>query len=174
MMMSSTWNIFCVTGPLWGEFTGHRWIPLTKGQWRGALMFSLICAWTNGWANHRDTITLIVTLLLYITSISPWTKWPPVRKSSKDYCWQQFLFCRHHFEINFSILLKQNITDSYNSLSPVGYQTIILTSVGLFFTLPMGTNFSGNWIKIQNILWRKCRWIGCLQNVSQFVQGALS
>ena len=21
--------------PLWGEFTGHRWIPYTKGQWRG-------------------------------------------------------------------------------------------------------------------------------------------
>ena len=26
-----------------------------KGQWRGALMFSLICAWTNGCANNRDT-----------------------------------------------------------------------------------------------------------------------
>ena len=25
-----------------------------KGQWRGALMLSLICAWTNGWANNRD------------------------------------------------------------------------------------------------------------------------
>ena len=25
-----------------------------KGQWRGALMFSLICAWTNGWANKGD------------------------------------------------------------------------------------------------------------------------
>ena len=25
-----------------------------KGQWRGALMFSLIEAWTNGWANNRD------------------------------------------------------------------------------------------------------------------------
>ena len=25
-------NIFRVTGPLWGESTGHRWIPLTKGQ----------------------------------------------------------------------------------------------------------------------------------------------
>ena len=25
-----------------------------KGQWRGAFMFSLICAWTNGWANNRD------------------------------------------------------------------------------------------------------------------------
>ena len=26
---------------------------LHKGQWRRALMFSLIHAWTNGWANHR-------------------------------------------------------------------------------------------------------------------------
>ena len=25
-----------------------------KGQWRGALMFSLICTWTNGWVNNRD------------------------------------------------------------------------------------------------------------------------
>ena len=25
-----------------------------KGQWHGALMFSLICAGTNGWVNHRD------------------------------------------------------------------------------------------------------------------------
>ena len=25
-----------------------------KGQWRGALMFSLIFAWTNSWANNRD------------------------------------------------------------------------------------------------------------------------
>ena len=24
-----------------------------KGQWRGTLMFSLICAWTNGWVNNR-------------------------------------------------------------------------------------------------------------------------
>ena len=25
-----------------------------KGLWRGALMFSLISAWTNSWANNRD------------------------------------------------------------------------------------------------------------------------
>ena len=24
-----------------------------KGQWRGTLMFSLICAWINGWVNNR-------------------------------------------------------------------------------------------------------------------------
>ena len=25
-----------------------------KGQWRGALMYSLICVWINGWVNNRE------------------------------------------------------------------------------------------------------------------------
>ena len=25
-----------------------------RGQWRGASMFSLICAWINGWVNNRE------------------------------------------------------------------------------------------------------------------------
>ena len=25
-----------------------------KGQWRGALIFSLICIWINGWVNNRE------------------------------------------------------------------------------------------------------------------------
>ena len=25
-----------------------------KGQWRGALIFSLICLWINGWVNNRE------------------------------------------------------------------------------------------------------------------------
>ena len=29
-----------------------------KGQWRGALMFSLICAWINGWVNNREASDL--------------------------------------------------------------------------------------------------------------------
>ena len=29
---SSNGNLFHVTGPLWGEFTGHRWIPRTKAS----------------------------------------------------------------------------------------------------------------------------------------------
>ena len=32
MMTSSNGNIFRVTDPLCGEFTGHRWIPLTKAS----------------------------------------------------------------------------------------------------------------------------------------------
>ena len=26
-----------------------------KGQWRGALLFSLICTWINDWVNNRET-----------------------------------------------------------------------------------------------------------------------
>ena len=29
-----------------------------KDHWRGALMFSLIYAWTNDWVNNRDTVDL--------------------------------------------------------------------------------------------------------------------
>ena len=32
MMTSANGNIFRVTGPLCGEFTGHRWIPSTKAS----------------------------------------------------------------------------------------------------------------------------------------------
>ena len=43
MMTSSNGNIFRVTGPLCGEFTGDH-----KGQWRGVLIFSLIYARIKG------------------------------------------------------------------------------------------------------------------------------
>ena len=29
-----------------------------KGRWRGALMFCLICTWTNGWVSSRDASDL--------------------------------------------------------------------------------------------------------------------
>ena len=57
-MTSSNGNIFRVTAHLCGEFTGHRWIPHTKGQWGGALIISLICAWMNGWVNNREASDL--------------------------------------------------------------------------------------------------------------------
>ena len=52
-MTSSNGNIFRVTVQLCGEFTGDR----DKGQWHGALMFSLICASVNNleagdWRRH--------------------------------------------------------------------------------------------------------------------------
>ena len=54
IMTSSNGKIFHVTGPLCEEFTGHRWIPRTKGQWCGALMFPLICTWIYVSANNHE------------------------------------------------------------------------------------------------------------------------
>ena len=52
MMTSSNGNIFRVTGPLWGESTGHRWIPITKVS--DAEFDIFYCTWTYGWENNRD------------------------------------------------------------------------------------------------------------------------
>ena len=41
----------------WSFVQGIHQSPVNsphKGQWRGALMFSLICAWINGWVNNRE------------------------------------------------------------------------------------------------------------------------
>ena len=49
-----------------------------KGQWRGALMFSLICVWINSWVNtreagdlrcHRAHYDVIVMTVSYVTFI---------------------------------------------------------------------------------------------------------
>ena len=39
MMTSSNGNIFRVTGPLWGKFTGHRGIPFTEASYVGLWYF---------------------------------------------------------------------------------------------------------------------------------------
>ena len=52
MMTSANGNIFHVTDQLCGEFTGHRWIPLTKTS-DAELWCFIICAWTNGCVKNR-------------------------------------------------------------------------------------------------------------------------
>ena len=52
MMTSSNGNIFSVTGPLWGGFTGIRWIPLTKPVKRSFGVFFLLCL--NKWLSKQS------------------------------------------------------------------------------------------------------------------------
>ena len=52
-MTSSNGNI----SALLALCAGNTPVPVNsphKGQWRGALMFSLICAWINDWVNNRE------------------------------------------------------------------------------------------------------------------------
>ena len=56
-----------------------RWIPQHKGQWRGALMFSLICARINGWVNNGEAGDLrrhrahcdVIVMIIYVSKILP-------------------------------------------------------------------------------------------------------
>ena len=70
MMTSSNGNIFRVIGHLWGEFTGHRWIPLTKAS--DAELWCFLWSAPEQTAEKTlvtpviwDAITPIMTLLLY-------------------------------------------------------------------------------------------------------------
>ena len=92
MMTSSNGNIFCVTDHLCGELNGHEILPHT-GQWRGALIFSLIFARINGWVyngeagdlrRHRAHYDVIVMIIA-----KAWLVWgccPQIRSSWYGCC----------------------------------------------------------------------------------------
>ena len=76
-MTSSNGNIFRVTGHLCGEFTCHRWIPLTKASDAELWCFLWSTHWINRWVNNREAgdlrrhrthhdITVMVENALYI------------------------------------------------------------------------------------------------------------
>ena len=87
IMTSSNGNIFCVTGPLSGEFTGYRWIPRPKASDAKLLMFSLICDGTSGWVNNQEAGDLRGHRAHYAATVmqttasevhaSVVTEWPP-------------------------------------------------------------------------------------------------
>ena len=43
---------------------------LKKGQWRGALIFSLICAWTNDWVNIETLVIWGASALIMTSQIT--------------------------------------------------------------------------------------------------------
>ena len=78
MMTSPNRNIFRVTGPLCGEFTGHRWIPLTKASDAELWCFLWSVPWINGWVNireagdlrrHRAHYDVIVVIWIYARAL---------------------------------------------------------------------------------------------------------
>ena len=66
----------------WPFVRGIHWSPVNspdKGQWRGALMLSLICASINVWANNREAIHwrchrahYYVTVMYYVILTKFW------------------------------------------------------------------------------------------------------
>ena len=155
-MTSSNGNIFCITGHLCGEFTGdvrgiHRSSVNSphKGQWCGALMFSLICVWLNGWVNNREAgdlrrycahydvivmgkLTICMTIRTHVVSfLTLWGR-------------------ETHICVN-----KLTIIGSDNGLAPSRRQSIIWTNTGILLIEPLGTKFSEILIEIHTFGFKK-------------------
>ena len=88
MMTSLNGNIFHVTALVCGKFTGHRWIPRTKGS-DAKLWCSSICVWINGWVNNRDTgdyrrhrAHYDVPVIASLPFVSAIHRWPSQRASN--------------------------------------------------------------------------------------------
>ena len=60
----------------WSFVRGIHGSPVNyphKGQWCGALMFSLICAWIHGWVNNREAVDLGRHLAHYDVIMTSWS-----------------------------------------------------------------------------------------------------
>ena len=108
-----------------------------KGQWRGTLKFSLVCAWTNGWANngnagdlrrprpHYDVIvmcyryhcpacrTTLVATRFRVAVICPIIQVPHCIRVFFDFVW--FVFINHIFQFYYELCTYCNILDIYLS-----------------------------------------------------------
>ena len=70
----------------WPFVWGIHWSPVNsphKGQWRGVLMFTLICARINGWVNNREAGDLrrhgahYDIIIMLWTALTPSMQWFP-------------------------------------------------------------------------------------------------
>ena len=76
----------------WPSVRGIHRSPMDsphKGQWRGALMFSLICAWINGWVNNREAGDLRRHPDHYdVTVMTWWRKFTSSHKAALKWGWR--------------------------------------------------------------------------------------
>ena len=124
-----------------------------KGQWRGALVFSLICVWINGWVNNREA-----------------TEAGDLRRHCTHYdvIIMKYLFihaCLMLLRSREAHMHQWNKPSLVQTVSPVWHQTVISTwsKTGLLLSETVKAKFSNVLIKIQHVHPRKWIW-KCSQN----------
>ena len=72
-----------------------------KGQWRGALIFSLKCTWINGWANNHEASDLRHHRAHYNDIVTPWSL------AIISFCVELFWIYRQFPYIGFTWMISQ-------------------------------------------------------------------
>ena len=128
-----------------------------KGQWRGALMFSLICVWINGWVNSREAGDLRRYRAHYDVNVMvrAWMRTTSIRKP-----WDVITSWRRHQVETFSALLA---ICAGNSPVPGEFpsQRPVTRSFDVFFDMRLNKRLSkqswGWWFEtLSRPLWRHC------------------
>ena len=128
-----------------------------KGQWRGAFMFSLICA--NSWANNRDAGDLRRHHAHYdVVVITIEISWYPLSRSPERDFWRRICghgLVTHKSRVTHVCISKPTTIGSDNGLSPNRHQAIIWTNAGILLSGHWGTNFNKILIAIRIFSFKK-------------------
>ena len=123
MMTSSNGNIFRVTGPLCGEFTGYRWIPLTKASDAELWCFLWSASWINGWGwwfetlsrslwRHCNDLSCIVNVMAAVDLL---TRGTLNTSTINKVCWKikAFIYCLYqNMDLSSAVYFKDVVLQS--------------------------------------------------------------
>ena len=91
-----------------------------KGQWRGALMFSLICAWINDWVDNREAADLrryrahydVIVMWWPITELFVWF-WTEPKQLCKQIFSCRNILAKFSFTGSHTVRLSENDVSEY-------------------------------------------------------------
>ena len=82
-----------------------------KDQWRGALMFSLICVWINGWVNNREAGDLRRHRAHYDVIVMLQTKAVTGFSFTIEWLWHEDMSARSMYQKQGQVIASHNICD---------------------------------------------------------------
>ena len=141
-MTSSNGNIFRVIGPLWGESTGHRWIPLTKASDAELWCFlwsapEQTIERTTDTPLIRDATALIMTSLQLfihhrriITAMLLKINWTIMKTNIK--LAEHFIWYSQHFEHSQKAIQCGNVVRNNLSFQPLP-STVVMETLHFWF-----------------------------------------
>ena len=141
----------------------HRWPvnSLHKGQWRRALIFSLICAWINDWVNNREAGDLRRHRAHYDFTAMTYKRFP--------YCWNFVIpltECRLCGSCMFSLLSSEQAVEQTLEL-PVIWDTLMLITVT--YTTEREPSTHRSWAYMPSRYLTQCRLITKLDHWEQLL-----